>query len=53
MKDKNNPKIIKAPTLIWVKALDMLLEKMRSNGADFGQIKALSGCAQACKRIFF
>ena len=35
-----------APVLMWVEALDMLLEKMRNSGFDFDCIKAISGTGQ-------
>lgn len=37
---------VTSPTIMWVKALDMVMEKIRISGIDFGQIAALSGCGQ-------
>lgn len=31
---------------MWVKALDMLLDKMKASGFDFGDVVALSGDGQ-------
>lgn len=39
-------KTVTAPTLMWVKALDMLLDKLRVCGVDFSKVVALSGTAQ-------
>ena len=37
---------VTAPTIMWVKALDMLMDRLRVAGADFSSIKALSGTGQ-------
>lgn len=37
---------VTAPTIMWVKALDMLMDKLRVAGADFSTIAAISGTAQ-------
>jgi xylulokinase len=34
---------------MWVKALDMLMEKLRIVGVDFSKVKAISGAGQ----VFF
>lgn len=39
-------KVVTAPVLMWVKALDMLLERLRVCGADFSKVVAISGSAQ-------
>ncbi len=39
-------KVVTAPTVMWVKALDMLMEKLRIAGIDFDRVAALSGCGQ-------
>ena len=39
-------KTVYSPTIMWVKALDMLLDKLQVVGADFGKLAAISGCAQ-------
>lgn len=37
---------ITSPTIMWVKALDILLEKIRIAGIDFAQVVAISGAGQ-------
>lgn len=44
--DKNNPQNITAPTLMWIKALDMLLDRLTVAGVDFSKIAGISGSAQ-------
>lgn len=39
-------KTVTTPTIMWVKAMDVLLDKLQVTGADFGKLAALSGCAQ-------
>ncbi|RXN14860.1 xylulose kinase isoform X1 [Labeo rohita] len=39
---------VTSPALMWVKALDVLLEKMRNAGFDFSRVKAISGSGQEC-----
>ncbi|GIY55478.1 hypothetical protein CDAR_538162 [Caerostris darwini] len=34
------------PTLMWVKALDILLDRLKLEGVDFSTVKSLSGAAQ-------
>ena len=35
--------IVHSPPLMWVEALDILFEKMRSNGVDLSSINSISG----------
>ncbi|XP_062072256.1 xylulose kinase isoform X3 [Lepus europaeus] len=37
---------VTSPVLMWVQALDVLLEKMKASGFDFSQVVALSGAGQ-------
>ena len=37
---------ITSPTLMWVKALDILMDKIRIAGIDFSQVVAISGAGQ-------
>ena len=37
---------VTAKTIMWVKAIDMLMDKLRVAGADFTSIAAVSGTAQ-------
>lgn len=39
-------KSVCSPTIMWVKALDILLDKLQVVGADFSKLVAVSGCAQ-------
>ena len=39
-------KTVLSPTIMWVKALDMLLDKLQVVGADFSKLAAISGCGQ-------
>lgn len=50
IRKKYEPKLAVAPTLMWVKAMDMLLDKLRVCGVDFGRVAAISGCAQVKKK---
>lgn len=43
---KSAKQTVVAPVLMWVKALDLLLDKLKVCGADFSQVVALSGSAQ-------
>ncbi|XP_040583222.1 xylulose kinase [Lepeophtheirus salmonis] len=44
---------VTAPTIMWVKALDILMEKIRILGVDFEEIKAISGSAQQHGSVFW
>ncbi|KAK0182722.1 hypothetical protein PV327_000829 [Microctonus hyperodae] len=48
---KDAPGVASAPCLMWVKALDMLLDKLRVCGVDFSKVRAISGCAQELAKI--
>ena len=37
---------VTAPPIMWVKALDMLMEKLRILGVDFSKVAAISGAGQ-------
>lgn len=50
--DKDN-KTVTAPVLMWVKALDILLDQLRVNGADFSKVMALSGTAQQHGTVYW
>jgi len=43
---KEESHIVVVPSLMWVKALDMILDKLRVCGVDFSKVAAISGCAQ-------
>ncbi|NXX38056.1 XYLB kinase, partial [Tricholaema leucomelas] len=44
---------VTSPVLMWVKALDMILEKMKSSGFNFSQVRALSGAGQQHGSVFW
>lgn len=44
---------ITSPVLMWVKALDMILEKMKSSGFNFSQVRALSGAGQQHGSVYW
>ena len=39
-------KTVTSPTIMWVKGLDMLMDRLRVKGVDITAIKGLSGTAQ-------
>ncbi|XP_076384623.1 xylulose kinase isoform X2 [Megalopta genalis] len=50
---KEEPHVVVAPTLMWVKALDMILDKLRVCGVDFSKVAAISGCAQQHGTVYW
>nr|CAD7449202.1 unnamed protein product [Timema bartmani] len=44
---------ITAPTLLWVKALDLLLDQLKLAGADYTSIAAISGTAQQHGSVYW
>lgn len=44
--DKSTPRCITAPTIMFVKALDMVMDRLTVAGVDFSKIAAVSGSAQ-------
>ncbi|KAB5586472.1 hypothetical protein PHYPO_G00002060 [Pangasianodon hypophthalmus] len=44
---------VTSPVLMWVKALDLLLEKMKSAGFDFSRVKAISGSGQQHGSVYW
>lgn len=51
--DKTNNKYITAPTIMWVKALDMLMDRLTLVGVDFSKIAAISGSAQQHGSVYW
>jgi len=41
-----DPQVVHSPPLMWVEALDVLLQKMKNDGAPLGDVKAISGSGQ-------
>lgn len=46
-------KTITSPTIMWVKALDILLDKLQVAGADFSKLVAVSGTGQVGDNLIF
>ncbi|XP_048190562.1 xylulose kinase isoform X2 [Perognathus longimembris pacificus] len=44
---------VTSPVLMWVKALDVILEKMKASGFDFSQVLALSGAGQQHGSVYW
>jgi xylulokinase len=45
--------VVTQPTLLYVEALELLLEKMRSEGFDFGKVAAVSGSGQQHGSVYW
>ncbi|CAL7933877.1 unnamed protein product [Xylocopa violacea] len=50
---KGEPHVVVAHTLMWVKAVDMILDKLRVCGVDFSKVAAISGCAQQHGTVYW
>ncbi|MBZ3883327.1 Xylulose kinase [Sciurus carolinensis] len=44
---------VTSPVLMWIQALDIILEKMKTSGFDFSQVLALSGAGQQHGSIYW
>lgn len=44
---------VTSPVLMWVQALDLLLDKMKRAGLDFSRVRALSGSGQQHGSVFW
>lgn len=53
VQNKEDPLRRVAPTLMWVKALDMILDKLRVCGVDFAKVAAISGSAQQHGTVYW
>ncbi len=42
----DDPQVVHSPPLMWVEALDLLLQKMADDGAPLGEVAAISGSGQ-------
>ncbi|KAF5295975.1 hypothetical protein FQA39_LY12747 [Lamprigera yunnana] len=51
--DKSNPRVVTAPTLMWVKALDILMDRLTVCGVDYSKIVAISGAAQQHGSVYW
>uniref|UniRef100_A0A1B6HDA3 Xylulose kinase n=1 Tax=Homalodisca liturata TaxID=320908 RepID=A0A1B6HDA3_9HEMI len=50
---RQDKQTVTAPVLMWTKALDLLMDKLRVSGADFSQVAALSGTAQQHGTVYW
>ncbi|XP_036143451.1 xylulose kinase isoform X2 [Monomorium pharaonis] len=53
IRKKDESHVVVVPPVMWVKALDMILDKLRVCGVDFGKIAAISGCAQQHGTVYW
>ncbi|XP_060526324.1 xylulose kinase [Cylas formicarius] len=51
--DKSDHHRITAPTLMWVKAVDMVLDRLMMAGVDFSTVAAISGSAQQHGSVYW
>lgn len=51
--DKNDPQYITAPVMMWVKAFDILMDRLTVAGADYSKIAAVSGTAQQHGSVYW
>jgi len=45
--------VVTAPTIMWVKGLDMLLDKLRVEGVEFSSVKGISGAGQQHGSVYW
>nr|CAH0102245.1 unnamed protein product [Daphnia galeata] len=50
---KKNGSSITAPTVMWVKALDLLMDQLKITGLDFQDISAISGAGQQHGSVYW
>lgn len=50
---KDEPNVVVAPVVMWINALDMILDKLRVCGVDFSKVAAISGCAQQHGTVYW
>ena len=46
-------KVVTAPPLMWVKAVDIVLGRLRAAGIDFNQVRAISGSGQQHGSVYW
>ncbi|KAM6953860.1 xylulose kinase [Aplochiton taeniatus] len=49
----NDKLVVTSPVLMWVKALDLLLDKMKRAGFDFSRLRSLSGSGQQHGSVYW
>lgn len=50
---KEGSNVVTAPPLMWVKALDMVLERLKISGLDFGTVQSISGTGQQHGSVYW
>ncbi|KAJ8684028.1 hypothetical protein QAD02_019820 [Eretmocerus hayati] len=53
LQTKEEPHVTTVPTLMWVKALDMILDRLRVCGVDFSRVASISGSAQQHGTVYW
>ncbi|XP_018349320.1 PREDICTED: xylulose kinase [Trachymyrmex septentrionalis] len=53
IRKKEESHVVVVPSLMWIKALDMILDKLRVCGVDFSKVAAISGCAQQHGTVYW
>uniref|UniRef100_A0A2P2LB52 Xylulose kinase n=1 Tax=Rhizophora mucronata TaxID=61149 RepID=A0A2P2LB52_RHIMU len=53
LRDATDNGRIVSPTLMWVEALDLLLQRLTKSGFDFGKVAALSGSGQQHGSVYW
>ncbi|GLH03124.1 Uncharacterized protein GBIM_09033 [Gryllus bimaculatus] len=53
IRDSTDNRVVTVPPLMWVKALEMLLDKLRIGGVDLSKVSAISGSAQQHGSVFW
>ncbi|XP_014238905.1 xylulose kinase-like [Trichogramma pretiosum] len=53
LQTKAEPNVVTAPSLMWVKALDMIMDRLRVCGVDFSRVAAVSGSAQQHGTVYW
>ncbi|XP_028049101.2 xylulose kinase isoform X1 [Monomorium pharaonis] len=53
IRKKDESHVVVVPSLMWVKSLDMILDKLRVCGVDFDKVAAISGCAQQHGTVYW
>ncbi|CAG8742518.1 17999_t:CDS:2 [Dentiscutata erythropus] len=48
-----NENVVTCPTMMWVESIDLLLEKLQSQGFPFFKVKAISGTAQQHGSVYW
>ena len=53
LREMFQPSLLQPPTVVWVKALDLLMDQLKITGLDFQEIRAIcTGAGQVSKFSF-